>query len=130
MPTQAELARARSMFHKVFGSAYGEALMSQLDGSIAEFNAIIMCHISPVIWERDALDIKSKVLCAVAIFAAMNRADVKYFVRAAIHHGATRQEIDEVILLVGLESGFPNATAAAKWVNEAFQEHAEFTKGR
>ncbi len=130
MPTQAELARARNMFHKVFGPAYGEALMGQLDGNIAEFNAIIMCHISPVIWERDALAIKTKVLCAVAIFAAMNRSDIKYFVRAAIHHGATRQEIDEVILLVGLESGFPNATAGGRWVNEAFQEHAEFMKGR
>ena len=130
MPTQAELTRARAMFHKVFGAAYGEALMSQLQGEAADFNAIVMCRIGPEIWEPDALDIRSKVLCAIAIFVSMNRPEVKYFVRAALHHGCTRAQIDEVLLLAGVDSGFPNAAAAQKHVNEAFQEHAEFMKGR
>ena len=130
MPTDKELARARAMFHKIFGEAYGEALMAQLTGEAADFNAIVMCRIGPEIWEPNELEIRSKVLCAVAIFAAMNREEIKYFIRAALHHGVTRKQIEEVLLLAGLESGFPNAAGAYKWLKEACAEHEAFTRAQ
>lgn len=128
MPTKQELKRARAMFVRIFGPDYGEALMDQLRGEAADFNAIVMCRIGPEIWEPDELDIKSKVMCAIAIFCVLNRAEIKFFIRAAIYHGATRKQIEEVLLLAGLESGFPNAANAQKWVKEAYAEHEAFMK--
>lgn len=127
MPTRKEMTRARAMFVRIFGPDYGEALMDQLRGEAADFNAIVMCRIGPEVWDLDELDIRSKVLCAIAIFCVMNRAEIKFFIRAAIHHGVTRKQIEEVIMLAGLESGFPNAANAQKYVKEAYADHAAFT---
>jgi alkylhydroperoxidase/carboxymuconolactone decarboxylase family protein YurZ len=120
------MARAKAMFVRIFGPDYGAALMYQLRGEAAEFNAIVMCRIGPEIWDLDDLDIRSKVLCAIAIFCVLNRAEIKFFIRAAIHHGVTRKQIEEVLLLAGLESGFPNAANAQRYVKEAYAEHAAF----
>lgn len=120
------MTRARAMFVRIFGPDFGTALMDQLRGEAAEFNAIVMCRIGPEVWDLPKLDIRTKVMCAIAIFCVMNRPEIKFFIRAAIYHGFTRKEIEEVLMLAGLESGFPNAANAQKFVKEAYAEHEAF----
>jgi alkylhydroperoxidase/carboxymuconolactone decarboxylase family protein YurZ len=125
--TDLEHARGVAMFHKVFGPAYGEVLAGQLADDAGTIHRIAMTRIGPEIWMRDNADIRTKVLCAIAIFTAMGREEVKFFMRAAFIHGATRAEIEDIILLAGLEAGFPAATLGAKRLAEAEAEHAAFT---
>ena len=121
MDSEQELERGRRMFHRIFGPEYGEELCAQLGEG--EFNRILMCRIAPEIWELDALDFKSKILCAIAASTAAHQ-DVRYFVRAGLQHGLSRREMEQCILLAGLESGFPAAGVAKRLLDDACQAHA------
>lgn len=115
-----EIARAKAMFLRVFGPDYGAELCQQLGQG--EYNLVLMCRIAPNIWDADAVPLPTKILCAIALLAAAGQ-DCGYFVRAGIVHGVTRRQVDEILLLTGLETGFPAATAARRRVDEALGEH-------
>ena len=115
-----ELERARRMFTRIFGNDYGGELCAQLgDG---EFNQVLMCRIAPQVWEADSIPLPTKILCAIALLAAAHQ-DCRYFVRAAIHHGVSRRQVDEILLLAGLEAGFPAAGTARRAVEQGYQDH-------
>lgn len=116
------------MFRKVFGTALGNHLAEAFKGEPGGIEHAVMTRIGPEVWERDALDIRAKVLCAIGIFAALGKAEVKLFMRAAMVHGCSREEIVDVLMLVGLESGFPNAAAANRLLYEAEEEQRLFEK--
>lgn len=118
--TEEELTRGREMFYMVFGPDYGEELCKQLEDG--EFNQILMCRIAPEIWELDSVDIKTKILCVIAVCTAQ-KLDVEYFIRAGIYHGISRREMEHVMLLAGLEAGFPAAGIARRQIDAAFAAH-------
>jgi alkylhydroperoxidase/carboxymuconolactone decarboxylase family protein YurZ len=118
--TDEELERARRMFRRVFGDDYGGELCAQLGEG--EFNQVLMCRIAPQVWEADAVPLPSKILCAIVLLAAAHQ-DCRYFIRAAIHHGISRRQVEEVLLLAGLESGFPAAGTARRAVEQGYQDH-------
>jgi alkylhydroperoxidase/carboxymuconolactone decarboxylase family protein YurZ len=115
-----ELDRAREMFLRVFGPDYGAELCSQLGEGY--FNEILMCRIAPHVWESGEVPLPSKVLCAIVLLAAANQ-DCSYFIRAAIHHGISRRQVEEVLLLAGLEAGFPAAGVARRRIDAACEAH-------
>lgn len=108
------------MFLRIFGPDYGAELCQQLGQG--DYNLILMCRIAPNIWDQTAVPLPTKILCAIALLAAAGQ-DCGYFVRAGIVHGVTRRQVDEILLLAGLETGFPAATAARRRVEEAYREH-------
>ena len=120
-----EINRGREMFKKIFGPHYGEELSEQLHQG--EFNRIAMCKIAPEIWELDGIDLKTKILCVIGICTAQ-KLDVSYFIRAAIYHDINRRAIEHVMLLAGLEAGFPSALMARRQIDDAFQSHETMTK--
>lgn len=115
-----DLARARAMFLRVFGPDYGGRLVAQLGEG--DFNVVLMCRIGPEVWEFPAPELRTKLLIAIAVCAACHQ-DVSYFVRAAIHHGVSRADVEGSLLLAGLEGGFPAAAAARRAVESAYQAH-------
>lgn len=115
-----ELERARAMFLRVFGPDYGAELCSQLGDGY--FNEILMCRIAPHVWEGTEVALPAKVLCAIVLLAATNQ-DCSYFIRAAIHHGISRRQVEEVLLLAGLEAGFPAAGVARRRIDAAYEAH-------
>ena len=118
--TKEELSRGREMFHKIFGPDYGEELCKQLQDG--EFNQILMCRIAPEIWGLDSVDLKTKILCVIAVCTAQ-KLDVGYFIRAGIFHGISRREMEHIMLLAGLESGFPAAGVARRQIDAAYAAH-------
>lgn len=119
-----EVARGAANFKRMFGDIYGEELCSQLHEGPVGLNRFIMCTIGPEVWERDKLDMKTRMFVALAVLAAMGRAETKYFMRGAFCNGATREEIEEVLIVTGQEAGFPCAALAAQRLDEAETEHA------
>lgn len=115
-------ARARRMFHRIFGEEYGDLLAAQLGEG--NFNLVLMCRVAPEIWEFPVPELRVKLLIAIAVCCAMHQ-DVRYFVRAAIHNGISRAEVEGTLLLAGLEGGFPAASVARRLVQQAFEEHAQ-----
>ena len=47
----------------------------------------------------------------------------RHDVRAGIYHGITREELEAVIMLAGLEAGFPSAGEARRPTDDAYAEH-------
>lgn len=118
--TPTEMERAQRMFRRIFGDDYGTELCAQLGEG--DFNQILMCRIAPQVWEQDSVALPSKILCAIALLAAAHQ-DCRYFVRAAIHHGISRRQVEEILLLAGLEAGFPAAGVARRLVEQGYQDH-------
>jgi alkylhydroperoxidase/carboxymuconolactone decarboxylase family protein YurZ len=116
-------SRGRAMFLRIFGPHYGAELCAQIDEDRTGFNQVLMEQISPIVWEMDKVELPTKLLAVIAVFTALNREDISFFVRAALHHGVTREQIEEVIMLAGLESGFPAATAARRRMEQAISAH-------
>lgn len=121
-----DLARAAEMFKKTFGELYGGYLCRQLHEGPVGINRFVMCQIGPLVWMRDTLPIKTRMFVAITALVTLGREDVKYFMRGAFCHGATREEIEEVLIVAGLEAGFPAAIMAARRLDEAEREHRAF----
>ncbi len=121
-----DLARGIAMFHRVFGEAMGDEMIRGSYKSAGEtFNKVISSKIGPEVWERDIIDMRTKLISVIAMFAVMGREEIKYFMRAALFHGVTRSEIEEILLLAGLQAGFPNCAAAFRRLAEAASDHAD-----
>lgn len=117
-------ARVQEMFEGIFGPGLGQQLSKRLHGEAPWFNEVVAKHIAPLVWQRSALDMRTKVLCAIAIFSALGKHEAGLFMRAALHHGVSQEEIHDLLFLVGLESGFPNASFGAKLLAEAVASHS------
>lgn len=118
--TDEEISRAQRMFKNIFGPDYGAELCNQLDDG--DFNKILMCRIAPEVWELHGADLRTKILCVIAVCTAQ-KLDLSYFIRAALFHEISIEEIESVILLAGLESGFPAAGVARRQIDAACQAH-------
>ena len=118
--TDDEIARAEQMFKKIFGPDYGAELCDQLNEG--DFNKVLMCRIAPEVWELHGADLRTKILCVIAVCTAQ-KLDVSYFIRAALFHKISIEEIESVMLLAGLEAGFPAAGIARRQINAACEAH-------
>lgn len=71
------------------------------------------------IWGRTVLDDRTRQLAAVAAFAAQgNLAYMKIHAGYALRHGATRDELKELVYLTTVTAGFPRAIDAAHALRE------------
>jgi 4-carboxymuconolactone decarboxylase len=62
------------------------------------------------IWSRPALPLKTKSLAAIAMTAAIGRAnELRVHVNGALANGCTADEIRDILLLVALYCGIPAA---------------------
>jgi alkylhydroperoxidase/carboxymuconolactone decarboxylase family protein YurZ len=78
-------------------------------------------------WSRSGIDRKTRSFCSIGILAALGRMDaLKINFALAIAHGAGIEEIEEVLLQVGIYAGYPAALDALKLLAEVrdatFQE--------
>ncbi|WP_404478150.1 carboxymuconolactone decarboxylase family protein [Novosphingobium sp. BL-52-GroH] len=120
-----DLARGAANFKRMFGEIYGSELCSQLHEGPVGMNRFVMTQIGPMVWERDGLDMKTRMFVALAVLAALGREETRFFMRGALCNGATRAEIEEVLIVTGQEAGFPCAALAAKRLDEAEAQHNE-----
>jgi 4-carboxymuconolactone decarboxylase len=74
-------------------------------------------------WQRDALDLKTRSLITVAMLTALGKThELKGHVRGALNNGATKEELQEVLLHAAIYCGVPTAV-------EGFRAAAEVVDG-
>ena len=74
-------------------------------------------------WQRPGLDLKTRSLLTVAMLTALGKQhELKTHVRGALNNGATKEEIQEVLLHASIYCGLPAAV-------EAFRSAAEVVDG-
>ena len=74
-------------------------------------------------WQRDGLDLKIRSLITVAMLTALGKThELKGHVRGALNNGATKEELQEVLLHAAIYCGVPTAV-------EGFRAAAEVVDG-
>ena len=122
-----DFSRGIALFERLFGPALGAEMVRSAMAGPETFKEVVWSKIGPDVWEREILDMRSKLISMLAMFAVLGReVQMKYFVRASLIHGITRAEIEEILLLAGLEAGMPRAADAFGWVAAAIADHDAF----
>jgi len=117
--------RFRAVCLKLWGEQEGEDTFQWIRASRPpHFHSLAMQVMTPI-WESDRLDLRTRILCCIAIFTALNRSEVKFFMKMAAHHQIPREEVEEVLLLTGLEAGFPTAEMAVQLLMSAYSTHGK-----
>ena len=101
----------------------GDAFVDRALSGTTPLTQPIQDHISRAawgdVWQREALDRKTRSLVTVAMLTALGKQhELKGHVRGALNNGATVQEIQEVLLHAAIYCGVPTAV-------EAFRSAAE-----
>lgn len=75
------------------------------------------------IWEREPLTRRERSFVALAALVTLGTKDrLRLHIGAALNHGATRQEIEEVILTLMVYAGHARATEAIEVARQVFRE--------
>ncbi|WP_232495377.1 carboxymuconolactone decarboxylase family protein [Novosphingobium kaempferiae] len=117
--------------HRLFELLFGPKLAKRYTDAYAvrpdSFQDLVFGKIGPMVWFRDGLDLRTKLVTMIVIFATTAQdVQFKIFCRSALIHGITPQEIEELLLLVGLEAGMPRAANALDWLTATIAEHEAF----
>ena len=105
----------------------GEDYVANALGNATEFTAPIQQYITRNAWgdtwQRPGLDLKTRSLITVAMLTALGKQqELKGHVRGALNNGATKEEIQEVLLHASIYCGLPAAV-------DAFRSAAEVIDG-
>jgi 4-carboxymuconolactone decarboxylase len=93
------------------------------DGFGNAFSDFAMRYCWGELWSREGLPWKTRSLINIALLAAMNRpAEFKLHVGGAINNGATKEEIEEVLMQVVVYCGLPAGSQGLKLAKEFFAE--------
>src|SRR5712664_4383896 len=106
---------------------FGEAEVDKRMAASGEFGAplqnIINAYVYGDVWERDGLadDIRSLVM--MGITAASNRpAEFRVHAKGALANGCTKEQVQDVLLLVAMYCGVPAAIETNRIAAEIFGE--------
>jgi 4-carboxymuconolactone decarboxylase len=117
---QAGMARRRA----VLGDAHVDRAAAATTPFTAEFQDLITRYAWGEIWTRPGLDVRSRRLLAIGTMVALGRwEELRLHVRAALAHGTTIEEVQEVLLQQAVYCGVPAA-------NHAFAEVASILAER
>lgn len=112
--------RFRNLCLKLFGEAEGPAIYEWIKSTRTPVFHRVAAQVMLPVWELSRVDLRTKILCCIALFTGLHRDEVKFFVMMAKTHGIPEYELEEVILLTGLEAGFPTAEKAIQVVKEVY----------
>lgn len=96
--------------HATLTGWYGQAIADEVIGIGA-------------LWERPVLTKRERSFAAIAAMTALGTLErLALHVRGALNHGATAQEIEEVILMMMVYAGHPRATEAIQVARRVIAE--------
>ncbi len=75
------------------------------------------------VWSRPQLSRRDRSLVVISVLTALSAAaELEAHVRGALHHGVTREEIEEVMIMMVLYGGFPRAIGGMNVARKVFSE--------
>lgn len=112
--------RFRRVCLKLWGDEEGQSIYEWIRQSRPPYFHSLAAQVMTPIWESDRVDLRTKILCCIAMFTALHRPEVEFFMKMAAHHRIPQEEIEEILLLTGLEAGFPTAEMAVQLMAKAY----------
>ena len=106
---------------------FGEAEVGKRMAAAGEFGAplqtVINAYVYGDIWERQGLSDAMRSLVMLGITAASNRpAEFRVHAKGALANGCSKEEVQDVLLLVAMYCGVPAAIETTRIAAEIFGE--------
>jgi 4-carboxymuconolactone decarboxylase len=109
----------------MFGEADVEKRMAAAGDFGAPLQAIINGYVYGDVWERTGLSDDVRSLMMLAITAASNRpAEFRVHAKGALANGCTREQVQNVLLLIAMYCGIPAAIEPNQIAAEIFGKDA------
>lgn len=88
-----------------------------------DFEEYVVEFVAGEIWNRPALDRRTKSLATISALAALGRTlALELNIRMALNNGASRQDIVETLLQIAPYAGFPACWEGLALARKVFQE--------
>jgi 4-carboxymuconolactone decarboxylase len=112
---------------------FGEAEVEKRIGAAGEFGAplqnIINAYVYGDIWERGGLPDAVRSLVMLGITAASNRpAEFRVHAKGALANGCSKEQVQDVLLLVAMYCGIPAAIETNNIASDVFREAPDQAK--
>lgn len=103
-------AKGRALMQKLHGERSQQGYASPSNTTTAKLYPVAIQYGYGEIWHRPGLDHRSRMICALASFTALNlTGQLEKFIQAALNMELSRDEVIEVIIQTAPYSGFPMA---------------------
>lgn len=87
-----------------------------------DFERFVMEFVMADLYARDGLDLKTRLLCTVSALTVLGRQDqLRVHIQRAMGAGATREELEEVMLQMCAFGGFPATWDALNTAKSVFE---------
>jgi len=117
--------RFRAITHRLWGDEEGEEIYQWIKATRPPGFHAQLARVMVPIWELNKVDLKTKILCAISLFCGKNMREVEFFFKMAAHHKIPREHVEEILMLVGLEAGFPAAEMGIEILKKTYDAHAQ-----
>jgi 4-carboxymuconolactone decarboxylase len=123
MDTQEQHDRGLALRRDMFGRAAVETRMKAFGDFGKPLQHVINAYAYGDVWQRSALPLATKSLAMVAMMAAAGHPnELRVHLKGALKNGCSREQIQEVLLLLALYCGIPAANEAHRVAVEVFRE--------
>jgi 4-carboxymuconolactone decarboxylase len=114
-------ARGLSRRQRLFGAAEVEKRMAAAGEFGAPLQHIINAYVYGEVWERSGLSDEIRSLVMLGITAASGKpAEFRVHAQGALKNGCSREQVQDVLLLVAMYCGIPAATEPNRIAAEIF----------
>jgi 4-carboxymuconolactone decarboxylase len=118
-------ARGMRRRNKMFGAADVEKRMAAAGEFGTPLQNIINAYVYGDIWERSGLSDAQRSLVMLGITAASNKpAEFRVHAKGALANGCSKEQVQDVLLLVAMYCGVPAAIEPTRIAAEIFGEGA------
>jgi 4-carboxymuconolactone decarboxylase len=108
---------------KMFGGDTVDKRMTQFGDFGAPLQEVINTWAYGDVWQRNAIPARTKSLIVVAMNAAMGHpAELRIHLRGALTNGCMVEELQEIVLMVGVYAGIPAANETMRAAFEILRE--------
>ncbi len=108
---------------EVLGAAYVDKAIASADDFNRPLQELVTEYAWNGIWNRPGLERKTRSLINLAMLTALNRPhELRLHLVGALNNGATREEIQEVLLQTAVYCGMPAAIDSFRVARELFRE--------
>jgi 4-carboxymuconolactone decarboxylase len=123
--TDAQYDDGMKVRREVLGDDHVDRAVAETTPFTAPFQDLITRYAWGEVWARPGLDRRTRSCITLAVLAALHCEDeIPMHVRAALHHGLTVDEIQEVLLHTAVYAGVPAASSAFAAVQRALDDEA------
>jgi 4-carboxymuconolactone decarboxylase len=118
--------KGEQMRRRVLGDKYVDGASKAAVNFGADFQNVVTAFAWGGVWTRDGLALRERSLITVAVLTALHRIDeLKLHFRGALQNGVTKEELEELMVQVGVYAGFPAAVAGNRAGQAFFRELEE-----